>query len=788
MNSNDEHIHIFGVRHHGPGSAKALKSELEALAPDIILIEGPTDASHMIEWMGHEELEPPVALVIYKAEDPKQAGYFPFAVFSPEYQAIRYGLSQDLPVRFIDLPQGIMMGANAKLAMPQGELMNQIATAAGYQSYEVWWNDLIEQRFDTTGLFDGISEMMDALRSQDNAVAVPQAIPVDKLLEHIPAEALAKLSPEELEDLKAKQAEAIKKGEDLAEAREAHMRERIRDAQTEGYQKIAVVVGAFHGPAIKKEKLTDAALIANDKELLAQYEAIDVDMAWVPWNYTRLSTYGGYGAGLRSPGWYQHLWDMADMGSESPRESSIAWLSKVGQLLRKEGFATSAAHVLESLRLAESLAAIRDLPFAGLKELNEAIITVLCFGNSTPLQLIQKELVIGERMGTVPIDAPMVPLQRDLYAEQRRLRLRPDAEASTLNLDLRKDEDLERSHLLHRLKLIDVPWGEIVPIRAKSGNYKEIWRLEWKPEFALKVVEASQWGNTVREAALSYAQDQAQKAENLARLTELLDKVILAELPEVIEVLMQQLEDKAALSSDVVHMMAALPPLVRISRYGSVRSTDKGMIDRVVESLVKRICVSLPTATHNIAQDVATDMLEHINRTHDIMLKLRNTEFTTLWQNSLADICDAPKSHGLLAGRSCRILFDAQRLDHDETKLRMQRSLFLEPIANQELEQLMEAAFWLEGFLKGSDLLLLHDESLWDLIDKWVNELEGERFVHMLPLLRKAFSEFSESTRQQIREKLQAEKNSTVVEHKLTREYDEESAKAMLPFIEMILG
>ena len=785
MMSNSPNLHIFGIRHHGPGSAKALKHELEALAPDIILIGGPTDANHMIQWMGHEDLEPPVALVIYKADDPKQAGYFPFAVFSPEFQAIRYGLGQDLPVEFIDLPQGIMMAAQAQLAMPQGELMNQMATAAGYQSYEVWWNDLIEQRFDTSGLFEGVAEMMDALRSQDNAVAVPKAIPVEKLLEHIPAEALAKMSPEQIEELKAKQAEAIRKGETLAEAREAHMRERIRDAQDKGFQKIAVVCGAFHGPALQPKKLTDTQLRADDKALLEPYESVDVDMAWVPWNYMRLSSFGGYGAGLRSPGWYQHLWDM---NNETPRDSSIAWLSKVSKLLRKEGFDSSAAHVIESLRLAESLAAIRDLPFPGLKELNEAIITVLCFGNPAPLQLIQKELVIGDRMGSVPIDAPMVPLQRDLYAEQRRLSLHPDVEANTLNLDLRKDLDLERSHLLHRLKFLDIPWGEIVPIRARSGTYREVWRLEWKPEFALKVVEASQWGNTVREAALNYAQDQAQKAENLAKLTELLDKVILSDLPEVIEVLMLQLEDKAALSSDVLHMMSALPPLVRISRYGSVRSTDKGLINQVIESLVKRICVSLPLATQNIAPEVATEVLEHLNRTHGIILTLRNTEFTDLWNTSLAEICDNKTTHGLLAGRSCRILFDAKKLKHDETKLRMERNLFLEPIANQELEQLMQAAFWLEGFLKGSDLLLLHDEQLWTLIDKWVNDLEGERFVHMLPLLRKAFSEFSESTRQQIREKLLAEKDATANENKVLREYDQARAEEMLPYIEMILG
>ena len=34
--------HIFGVRHHGPGSARALLQALNALEPDIMLIEGAT--------------------------------------------------------------------------------------------------------------------------------------------------------------------------------------------------------------------------------------------------------------------------------------------------------------------------------------------------------------------------------------------------------------------------------------------------------------------------------------------------------------------------------------------------------------------------------------------------------------------------------------------------------------------------------------------------------------------------------------------------------------------------
>ena len=33
-------IHLFGIRHHGPGSAHSLLNALQQLQPDIILLEG----------------------------------------------------------------------------------------------------------------------------------------------------------------------------------------------------------------------------------------------------------------------------------------------------------------------------------------------------------------------------------------------------------------------------------------------------------------------------------------------------------------------------------------------------------------------------------------------------------------------------------------------------------------------------------------------------------------------------------------------------------------------------
>ena len=70
--------------------------------------------------------------------------------------------------------------------------------------------------------------------------------------------------------------------------------------------------------------------------------------------------------------------------------------------------------MIEATRLAEALAAMRDRPLAGLHELHDATRSVLCFGAELPLRLVREELVVGERLGAVPDETPIVPLQQDV--------------------------------------------------------------------------------------------------------------------------------------------------------------------------------------------------------------------------------------------------------------------------------------------------------------------------------------------------------------------------------------
>ena len=64
---------LYGIRHHGPGSARAVVQELAAHPPDILLVEGPPEADDLVRWVADDALEPPVALLGYAADDPRRA-------------------------------------------------------------------------------------------------------------------------------------------------------------------------------------------------------------------------------------------------------------------------------------------------------------------------------------------------------------------------------------------------------------------------------------------------------------------------------------------------------------------------------------------------------------------------------------------------------------------------------------------------------------------------------------------------------------------------------------------
>jgi hypothetical protein len=726
-------VTVFGIRHHGPGSARSLREALRAQNPDVILIEGPPDANDLIALAADAQMSPPVALLIYLPNEPKRAVYYPFAEFSPEWQAIQYGLARNVPVRFIDLPQSHQFALDADNKSDEESEIRQdplrwVAEASGYSDSERWWDHMIEHRRDSTESFKAIMELMSALREE-----------------------VAKLdAPQPREDL-----------------REAYMRQSIRAADREGFERIAVVCGAWHAPVLQTMPAakTDAALLKG----LAK---VKVSATWVPWTMGRLTYWSGYGAGIESPGYYQHLWSV-------PHDVTVRWMIRVAQLLRGQDLDASSASVIEAVRLGHSLAALRDRPVPGLSEFNDAVRAVFCFGDDTPMQLIAEKLIVGELLGQVPDVTPSLPLQQDLQREQKRLRLPPEATQNVRDFDLRKPNDLDRSRLLHRLRLLNIPWG-MVERSSGKGTFRELWRLQWQPQFAVAVIEANVWGNTVASAATARAQSEADRLQELPALTALVEDALLADLPEAIDHIMTRLEQVAALSNDIPHAMEALPSLAGVLRYGNVRQTDTAMVQQVVNGLVTRVVIGLPNACSALNDDAAEEMYGRLVQVHSALLTLQDAELLSAWNGVLGQLLDQVDLHGLIAGRCCRLLFDQRLLAAQEVERRMGLAIApaVEPVKSMS---------WIDGFLRSSGLILLHNEELWRILDEWVGSVKTEIFPQLLPLLRRTFSTFTAPERSQIgalaRRGTRGSTRSSV-----TDTIDQDRARKVLPLVAQILG
>ena len=733
-------LRLFGIRHHGPGSAASLVAALDAFRPDIILLECPADAEAALATATNPELLPPVALLVYNPKQQGQASFLPFAEFSPEWQAIHWAARNGAHVRCMDLPMSLRFAfgneesgmKNEELApsapadfisetgaMPDTEDPNSsflipnsslsaaereapsvasdpvayIARLAGYTDSEQWWETHLEHAPGNADTFAVVLDLMTALREELKR-------------------------PETKETL----------------LREAFMRETLRATLTQGYPRVAVVCGAWHAPVLRAELLKK-----EDKARLKGLKKVPTETTWIPWTYERLSFSSGYGAGVLSPAWYELLFTQ-------PRAEVLThWMVRATRLLRGQDVDASSAHAIEGVRLAAALAAVRGLALPGIDELREAAVAILGGGYAEPLELVQKELVIGHKLGEVPAGLPATPLQQDLAQQQKTLRLKPEATPKDLDLDLRQPSQLDRSHLLHRLRLLDINWGEPEEVAGKSGTFHELWTLEWEPEMALAVIEAGRWGNTVLAAAAARATARAAEATSLEAVSTLLEHALRADLGPAIPALVARLETIGADTRDVTHLLAALPPLAQVLRYGNVRRTDTTQVAQVVHQLVPRLCIGLPAACAGLDYEAAKALLTRLEATHQAIRLLQDDAHEADWYAALAAVRRNAATNGLLAGAAARLLFDAQQTDSDATATAL--GLALAPAQPTDY-----ATAWIEGFLRGSGLLLIHHRELFDLLDHWLSELNEETFREIVPLLRRAFTDFSLPERRQILE------------------------------------
>jgi Family of unknown function (DUF5682) len=700
---------FYGIRHHGPGSARALREALVATQPDKILIELPADAQKLVDLTNPAVFTPPVAMLCYESSNPARASFLPFAAFSPEWIALQYAAEHKVPVVAMDLPLGVQwaMSADEKNVIfdysdPESRLMTldplgYLSKMSGYDDTEQWWELFVEQQQSGPEVFEALIELMTELRQQ-----------------------IARIESQE------------------TLLREAHMRKCIREAAKSGANQIAVICGAWHVPAIVdalKEKP------AADTAALKGLPKIKTDYTWTIWSHQRLSFESGYGAGIESPVWNLLLY-------ENSSRATVEMLSRAARLLREKRHITATADVIEACRLAEVLAQLRGRAVPGLGELNESVASVLCQGDALRLQMINSDWLVGHAMGILPDNLPVPPIQKDLEKNVSSARLSKyykTTETGQIELDLRKASQRFASRLLHRTVLLELPWARWQSfIKSKRLSSKETWELKWQPDFVPLLIRAAHWGSTVVEAAQHKLLEEFGKTNELDKAIELCTSALQADLPEVFATMASTVREMALREPDFLAMCRGAIALIQLRRYGSIYQTEPPMDWLpVIEELLQRLFLRLPAALMGLNDDEAELHTIALSDLHQAMPLIESVELKQQWLACLHTPAYDPKSHPMTAGMATRIRLDGGAEPEVNVQILMSRHLTLrnEPI---------KAAAWLRGFLQQAGWVLMYHPRIRQLINDWLDTLDEDLLSRLLPTLRSATADYSIEERQQI--------------------------------------
>jgi len=725
----DEHVnrvenmpYIFGVRHLSPGGAYHLLQFLDQVKPTAVLVEGISDANSQIAHFT-SDTKPPVAILAYTEELPVRTILFPFADYSPEYQALLWAKNHGVHAEFIDLPSSVFISLDDHVsAEREGEdreegsrisVYEQWAKLAGVDDYDSYWEYNFEHNLNQNAYRLAAFEFGKSIR---------------ELLQDDPHEYAKN------------------------QVREAYMRRQIRKAMEKGHQaeKIVIVTGAYHASALGLD--LDPM---NDQEAEA-LPRVKTNLTLMPYSYYRLSAKSGYGAGNNAPAYYGMMWDCLCRKdfSKLPAE----YFSRVVSHLRENGTHRSSADVIEGVRLANALAALHFGSGPNLKDLRDAAVTCLGHGELSVVAEAIAHTEVGTAIGSLPEGVSRTSIQDDFYRQLKQLKLEKykSVVAMDLDLDLRenirvKSEeaaflDLHRSSFLHRLKVLNISFQHLKPRTQQSATWAESWVLRWTPEAEIELVESTLRGETIELATAYEFKERMDKCQNIEEAARVIREACECGMMESMEQAKSALQRLAVDSSSFIEISQAAYDLSIVINFGDIRKFDGSQLIPLLQQLFLRGTLLMADAAR-CDNNGAKLMLDAMHRLNLIALEHYTLVDEELWVKKLMELSDADDRNPILSGYACSIILERNLMDGE--KLSQEVSRRLSPGIDADL-----GAGWFEGLSLRNRYALLARMNLWEQLADYVASLDPEQFKQALVFLRRAFGDFGPAEKRSICENL----------------------------------
>ena len=701
----------FGIRHFSPAGAYFVRKFLNENRPDVVLIEGPADFDFLMDDIVSKNLLPPFAIMAYTKEVPIETVLYPFAVYSPEYQAILWARENNKECHFFDLESNIMLGLESKnedeIISDAPDKIHDKEKTSDFDM-ESFWERVLEQSEDMNAYKSGSALFGESLRNEDEV---------------------------SLRDI----------------IRESFMKRKIKEIIDSGIdsEKIVAITGAFHTSAIQS---LDGAM--TDKE----YDSLkkkDSNITLMPYSYYRLSKRTGYGAGNTAPAYYELLWQGFIKNDKTYHERK--YLSLLAKYMREHGGIVSSAQVIEATMLSRSIANIRGGSIPTLVDLKDAGITCMGGGSFGEMAMGFAQSDIGTKIGVVPQESMKTSIQSDFLSRLKALKLEKYKElvATPLQLDLRENLrvkskesaflDLNRSFFLYRLVTLGIDFAKIERNRQDNATWAENWILQWTPEAEIQIVESVLKGDTIDEAVAFVLGERLDNAISISEIADIIEAAFNCGIPKIVEGAGRKLDEMASGAVSIHEIAVTTSKLSDMILFGDIRKLDR----KPLEPIVKRLCIraALILAGESACDDMAAVILvEDIQSIHNVFV-LHDFLDKDLWFDKLMEVSNRDDLNTKISGLATAILLDTGKTDENTLRIEVARRLS----AGMPAEL---GANWFAGLSIRNHYALIGRLTLWESLSEYMDSLDEEEFRRSLVFLRRAFVDYSSKEKDMIAENL----------------------------------
>ena len=726
-----ENIKFFPVRHHSPACAFHLKKIIEEFKPETILIEGPSDANFLMEYMIDENTTPPFCIYSSYIDKSKEKcrSYYPFLDYSPEFVAIKKSHELKINCSFIDMPFGYIIENSENNINKKpisiydkdnnkfnvNDYTSRLTKKAGLRSFAELW----ERDFEINGILKN---------SEDFTKSVFALGYYMRLIES--------------EDIETKN-------------REYFMAKNIKECIDKKIDRILVITGSFHVNGII-DKLKDFENIEREFNKLKKYNIQNSSNYLIPYSFEEADQRKGYIAGIEYPAFYNNIWKKLneDLIENAYTETVKSFIVKAAGINR-DYYNVNIPDCINAYYMATNLAKLRGKNNAGVYELIDAVKSAFVKGeisleNTGNIELMMK-LLSGIANGKVSSKSIVPPVVLDFRNLCKTHRIRIDkTETTESTLDIIKDKNhFEKSKFFHKMQFLDIGFCKLIKgpdyIEKTDKNLaREIWKYKYNSQVEALLIDKSVYGTSVEELCLNFIKDKLKSRLNGEEISKLIIESTVMGLYNFLIDNYNEIENIILSDNDFISLCKALDNfsyLINIEKINGNINKDRENIFKDINIISKIKSLSKlgfilaaqnMESIKNLDEENALKYSVYIKNLFIYTLENEDLDCREIFYGSIDSMIQNTFGSSHIYAVCLSIKYKSGKIDAKEFASII--SNFLETAETESI------AYFLNGiFLIARDILFINNDLI-NEIDKIVKNIEENKFMEILPNLRFAFT------------------------------------------------